>query len=206
MSDREDFVNSWLIEMPSGTGKASSEMYNPLNYAIKDRIAYGSTPVSLSNGFKKIIGQTTAFYWHETAAGMIDIAVELTVTPHTFIVTGVGKHPKGSSVYATDLYTTILNDTNKAIRLVSDNLLSDQGLDIWKRLLQQGHAISVYDKQNPNQGLLSIRTDDELMQYFKLHSNDYQRYQYVLTEMGESLAEVRSIFNTRQMRYLAGLL
>ncbi len=205
MTTRNDFTNTWLVEMPSGIGISGHGIFRPLVYAINDRIRHGSKPTSLANGYRKIVGQSTAYYWHENGSEQIDIAVELAIAPQGLIVNGVGK-PEGSPMHASDLYELILNDNHKALRLLSDELLSDQGLNLWKRLLSLGHKISVYDQDRPEQELITLHSEHEMDQYFK-HSNDkYRRYQYVLSESGEQLAEVRSTFNTHRMRVLAGLL
>jgi hypothetical protein len=204
LDNRQDFITSWLTEAPSGTGNSGGDMFGPLAYAVRDRVAYGSKAVDLANGYKKIIGTETAYYWHEQN-GEIDIVVELSITPQTLVITGVGKRA-GGATRATELYLTIIQDTKCAVRLMSDDLLSDAGLAVWKRLLGAGHTISVYDGSNPNTGLISLHTEQELMQYFRLHDNSYKRFRYILTETGTHTGEVRSVFNTRRMRFLAGIL
>ena len=92
------------------------------------------------------------FYWIEDNSNII-LAVELQIKPQALIVSLTGKHPNytGKPPYASDLYNLILKDNNKSMRLYSDESLSDEGYAIWKRLLDQGHKISVYDKNKPIQ-------------------------------------------------------
>jgi hypothetical protein len=201
---RVNFVNSWLTESPSGTGESSHDMFRVVAHAIRDRMNYGSKAVELHDGYKKLVGEETAFYWHEID-NEIDIAVELVIKPQTLVVTGLGKRID-SPTHATNLYTVIVRDTKCALRLMSEDLLSNQGLEVWKRLLNAGHTISVYDIDSPNNGLISPSSEQEILQYLRLHNNAYKRYRYVLTESGEQTGGVRSYFNTRRMRYIAGIL
>jgi hypothetical protein len=48
----------------------------------------------------------------------------------------------------------------------------------------------------------TFKTKEEMDNYFELDNTDFKRYQYVLSESGEMLAETRSYFNTRRMREL----
>ena len=204
MTSRTDFSQTWLVEMPSGTGKLTGPgMFTSLQHSISDYVSHGMAPSILTNGFKKIIGQQVAFYWHE-ANGEIDLAVELSIAPQALIVNGVATSPHGSTVHASDLYGLIINDSNKPLKLMSDEQLSDDGLKLWKRLLQLGHTVSVYDSRNPTD-LQKLYSPDDLDKFIQFHSAEHRRYQYVLSEAGAQSAEVKSCFNTYRMRKIAGL-
>lgn len=205
-TSREDFNESWLTEMPAGIGQLGSGLYRTIKSSIIDFKQNGGKPVNLGNNYFKMAGRQVMFYWHVDTKGDIDIAVEFTVKPQSLIVNAVGKNPQGSEVYASDLYNVVLKDNDKSIRLMSDEVLSDQGFNLWKRLLRAGHTVSVYDQADPGAGLITIKSEEEMEKFFKSHDHDYTRYQYVLSESGEMLAETRSYFNTRRMRELSGLL
>jgi hypothetical protein len=203
ITSRTDFNETWLTEMPRGLG--SFEMYDMLVYNVKDRIKNGSTVLDLGNDLKKIDGTQVKYYWYEKN-GTILLGAELSVKPQGLVVNSLAKKPKlQGEPYATDLYDAILKDSNRSIKLLSDIDLSDEALKVWKRLLQQGHKISVYDRENPGQSFITIDNVQELLKYFKDDDTDHRRYQYVLSESGEVLAETRSYFNTRRMRELAGI-
>jgi hypothetical protein len=202
-TSRTDFNDTWLTEMPRGLG--SFEMYDMLVYNINDRIKGGSSVEDLGNDLKKIDGLQVKYYWYEKNDTIL-LGAELSVKPQGLVVNSLAKKPKLSgSPYATDLYDAILRDSNRSIKLLSDIDISDEALKVWKRLLQQGHKISVYDRENPGQSFITIDNVQELLKYFKDDDTDYRRYQYVLSESGEVLAETRSYFNTRRMRELAGI-
>lgn len=213
MSDsRQDFIDSWLTEMPVGVGKIGHGFFSPAPRDATPRIYFSTTglimfevdPEQLPNGYKRIIGSQTAFYWHETD-GEIDIACELSVAPQSLTVNAIGK-PAESKMHASDLYNVVLQNTNVSIRFMSDKKLSDSGYDLWKRLLSIGHTVSVYDSSAPGNSLITMKTVDDLDRFYRAGDNSYERYQFVLSESGMMLAETRSFFNTRRMRELSGLL
>lgn len=206
LTGRSDFIETWLTEMPEGLGHFQT--FDQIEYTIRDRLRHGSTAIAVDANTKKIVGRQTMLYWVEQN-GEIVLGTELVVKPQGLVVTVTGKNPKlvGKKPYASDLYNLILKDNNQSLRLLSDNSLSDEGYAIWQRLLAQGHAISVYDRENPGQSFVTITSLDDMKQYFKHDDSDFKRYQYVLSEQNEVLAETRSFFHTRRMRELVpGLL
>lgn len=130
--------------------------------------------------------------------------------PQALVVNAVGKLNKSQPPYATDLYDLVLTDRKKIagsvnnIRILSDKTLSDAGLAIWKRLLNLGHKISVYDSENP-ETLIELENETDLLKFFQNDDRDFRRWQYVLSESA-AYPETRSFFNTRRMRKLAGML
>ncbi len=204
MDSRTRFKQSWLTEMPSGLG--SFETYHALDYSIKDRIKQSSKVRSLGDGLYNITGQQVSYYWIGSP-DRIDIGIELEMTPQALVVNLTGKNPslRGKPPYASDLYLAILKDSDRSIRIMSDKQLSDEGYGIWKRLLRSGNTVSVYDNQDPGQTFKTFDTVEDLDRYFANDDTDFMRYQYVLSQPGEMLAETRSYFNTRRYRELAGL-
>lgn len=207
---RKNFVDTWLTESPEGIG--SFELVDAIIYNIRDRIKHDPTSVvSLGNGWKKIEGIQVLYYWFEDSSKNIVLAAEFERAPQALVVRGVGKTKKGKPPFASDLYNLVLRDRKQqsgeidAIRIMSDTQLSDEGFELWSRLLAQGHKLMVYDKQSPGQSFRGITTQDELAEFFKTDDRSFQRYQYVLLESAH-YGEVRSHFNTRRMRELAGTL
>lgn len=200
-TSREDFTETWLMEMPMGIGSFS--MYDMIEYNIRDRIRSGSKVIDLGNNLKKIDGEQTKYYWYEDD-GKIQLGVELSVRPQGLVVNALGKNPKirRNPPYASDLYNAILNDSNRSIKLLSDTQISDEAYDLWKRLFKLGHNITVYDRERPGQTMQTFNSVDDMRRFFAYDNEVYKRYQYVLSESGEMLAETRSYFNTRRMREL----
>lgn len=204
-SSRTNFVNSWLTEMPQRIGSGAN-YYEPICSLIGEYIDSGAYPVgNLPNGYKKLIGQTIAFYWHEDANQQITIAAELAVAPQSLTVAMVGKHPSytGKPPFASALYDTIVRDNAKSLRLYSDILLSDEGYGIWKTLFKMGHKISVYSDV-PGQSFTVFNSQEEMDKYFT-NDDSGKKYQFVVTE-GTHIIDTIGVFRTRKLRELAGIL
>ena len=198
--DRSDFIDTWLFEMPRGSGRF--ETFDALKYAIRDFTKSGIKPVEVTGNLKRIIIHELYLYWYEKDEE-IQLASELTKRPEGLVVSITGKDPslKGSPPYASDLYIAILKDTDKNIRILSDKSLSDEGYSLWKKLLKLGHKVSVYNaKENPGQSMRSFHTPEEMDEFFKHGDVDFEKYQYVLSENINNLAYVRAHFNMRRAR------
>lgn len=202
-TSREDFTETWLSEMPMGSGTFST--YDGLKQDVINLINSGVRITNLGNDIQTFIGSQVAYFWYRNPQNDEPILItQLDIKPQALVVSMTGKNPKYKNrpPYASDLYNTILDSTGRSIRLMSDETLSDEGYDLWKRLLTQGHKISVYDREHPGQTMITIDTLDDMEKYFKTGDTSFKRYQYVISESGESLVETTSHFNTRRMREL----
>lgn len=203
-TDRTDFNETWLAEMPSGVGNI--ETFDAISYSIKDLLSHGVVPDVLANGVNRVKLSSTIYYWYEKDS-VILLGSQLSIRPQGLVVQLTGKNPRlrGQPPYASQLYNEILKDSGKGIRILSDTSLSDEGLNLWKKLVSLGHTVSVYDSENPGKTFQTFSTPHELDAFFKDDDTDFSRYQYVVSESGINLAETRSYFNTRRYRELAGL-
>lgn len=203
-TDRSDFNDTWLSEMPSGIG--NFETYDYLLYNILDAIKNGFNVVPLSNGLMKASYGSTIYYWFGNVNTVI-LGSELKIKPQGLVVAITGKDPKYKGVrpFASELYNMILSDSNRSVRLLSDTQLSDEGYNLWKTMLKQGHAVSVYDSKTPGKTLTTFTSEKEMDDFFKHDDTAYERYQFVLSESTGMLGEMRSHFNTRRFRELSGL-
>lgn len=134
-TSRTDFNSTWLIEMPQNIGAV--EMFDMLEYNIKDQLKSKAKVIDLKNGLKKIDGERVKYYWYEQD-GNILLGAELSVRPQGLVVN-------------------------------------------------------------------ALNTVDDMRKYFQDDDTDFRRYQFVLSETHDILAETRSHFNTRRMRELAGV-
>ncbi len=200
----EDFSASWLVEMPMGISPLSNNLFNGIVNNMQEFKQAGLQPDDLGNGYYRLEGSQVAFYWHE-ANGVIDIIAELGVRPQSLVMHQIAKNPNSTtSTFATELYPTIIRNNNKSLVLISDEYLTDQGLNVWIRLLNLGYPISVYDRENPKQGLTPLKTQTQLMQFFKSKDATKKRYQYVLSGSDAKLGESMVFFNTKRLRILSG--
>jgi hypothetical protein len=198
---REDFNQTWLFEMPEGLG--NFDTYDMLEYNIKELLKNDIVPKEFSNGVKKIELNYIMYYWIEDKDGTIILGVNLEKKPQALVVGLTGKNPryKKRQPYASELYKFILDDNKtQSLRLMSDQSLSDEGKSIWDRLFKMGLDVSVYDKENPGKSFITFKSSDEMNQYFRHDDTDFKRYQYVLSEGKEMLAETQALFNIRWYR------
>jgi hypothetical protein len=206
-TSRKDFVETWLTEMPVGSTPTGT--FEPIKYNIEDLISHGAKVIDSKTGAKKIALSQSAYYWFEDkTTGEIKIAVELEIRPQGLVIRSVGKNPKfsGEKPDAVDLYNAVLNDANRAIRLISDEVLTDAGKHIWDKLLATGHTISVYDSSAPGSSFATINTPAELDQFYDKSAGAFKKYQYVLAENGPIMLDLRSLFLGRRLRELCNIL
>ena len=204
-STRQMFEESWLEEMP--VGHETGLTYNVIVNTIIDWRDV-KKPVVLANGLHNIVGETVVLYWRQTTNNAITIAAEFRRAPEAIVVSLLGKHPalQGQPPYASEFYHDILQDSHTAIRIMSDDKLSDEGMAVWKKLLAQGHKISVYDANSPGQSFITLSDVEDLDKFFSKTDLSYKRYQFVLTEDNIVHIETRSFFNLRRFRELSNTL
>jgi len=136
----------------------------------------------------------------------VDLAMELEQKPQSLVVNLTGKRPelRGKPPHATELYVAILDD-NQTSLVISDAHLSNAGVAVWKRLVQMGYYITVYNTHHPGQSRKTIKTPHELDEFLAFDDSDYQSWRFVLSKPGVQIGETVSAFNTRRYRELAGM-
>lgn len=200
---RKEFTESWLAEMPTGIPDIS--FFNVIKKNLLEMSKY--YPIQeVKPHLYKISGKETAYYWFGDKQNF-DLIAEIDKKSQSIVINAVAKNPllKGQPPFASDLYVEILNDNDNSI-LFSDKILSMNGLAVWKNLIKNGYAISVFDEHNPGKTRQTFQDPEQLDNFFQIHNDDYARYRYVLSKQGSQLAETIAYFNTRRMRELAGTL
>jgi hypothetical protein len=201
IDSRKSFTESWLSEMPSGLGQF--ETYDAVSYSVKDFIRNGIKPVKVANDLFTINIATTVLYWHGSSDGKtINLAIELRKQSEALVVTMLGKNPalKGKPPFASDIYSAIIKHAGENVRVMSDKFLSDEGFKVWKKLVQLGHTVSVYDSDEPGKSFKTFDDAADLDAFFANDDSDFTRYQFILSEGIENLLQVRSSFNLRKYR------
>jgi hypothetical protein len=199
-SSREDFVESWLSEMPAMLGDFG-ETFSIVEKSIKQWIAGGYNPQQITDGLYKIVGTNLIYYWFQNNNDII-VAAELEKKNQGYAVSIVGKNPtyKNAPPYATTLYQSILSDIPQSL-LFSDQQLSNDGISLWKKLMSDpSNVVSVYNKEAPGQSFKTLETPSELDDYLGPYRANYR---FVLSKKGLSLAETSSYFNLRRYRELS---
>lgn len=204
-TSRNDFNNTWLFEMPSGIG--SFEIFDAFIYTLKELISTNVPITKLDNNLNKIELPSSLYYWYEQNNEII-LGSELHKKPQGLVISVTAKNPKyrGKQPFASNLYKSILKDnSNLNIRILSDTQLSDEGYAIWKSLFKDGVKISIYDRENPGKSFKIFNNIEDMEKYFEDDNTDFKRYQYIMSESINQIAECKSFFNTRRYRELAGL-
>lgn len=173
MSSYHDrFKKEWLFESPLSTGPSGHDPYNDLVMAIKTNIQSGNIPDDIGNGLKKLEMVTQVTYWLEHN-NTVEIIAQFEKKANGLYVELIGKRA-GSAVYASNFYEMILSNAGRLI--FSGDILSDQGLGIWKQLFKDGKKLFVYDMSDTNNNK-TIDSEQELQSYM----ND-EKYRFVLSE------------------------
>jgi len=204
-TDRTDFNETWLAEMPQQIPIV--DYYDAMVSNIKD---YSQTEQIINLGtfkgfeVRKIKLDTLLFYWFELDNTIL-LAVELVIKPQGLIVRLLGKNPeyKNKKPYASDLYAFILQDTKNGIRLFSDDRMSNEGFNLWRRLFNDGFKVSTYDNNNPGGTFITLHSFFDFENFFNSDAS-YKQYQFVLHE-STMITETRCQFHTRRIRELSGL-
>jgi len=199
---RTDFNETWLTEMPAKLGNFGNT-FDILEKSIREWIEDGRKPEKLSNILYRLDGQNMMYYWYQDGDNIV-VAVELDKKPQGMVVSIVGKNPEysGKPPYSTDLYSDIL-PTIPYSMLFSDNQLSDDGIQLWKKLsFDSSNTISVFNSKDPGKTFKTLNTPDELDSYL---GDDKYYDRFVLSKKGHTLSETRSYFSTRRLREMAGM-
>lgn len=201
-TNRTDFNETWLSEMPGRVGNVS-DAFNILVKNIEEWIESGKQPGNLSKNFFRLEGNNIDYFWYQIGDD-IALAAELDKKQQGYTVNLVGKNPKyvNGSPFATDMYKEILDHVPYSL-LFSDSQLSDDGIDLWKRLVDSPDAVlSVYNIKNPGETFKEITTSTELDDHI---GPDHHSDRFVLSKRKHSLAETRSYFTLRRYRELSGI-
>lgn len=199
---RKSFYESWMVESP--------ERIQPLNgfRSLLDNLlsfmdSYPS--IEIENDIYYLEGRSLIYFYHKIG-NIITTIVELEKKPQSLWVVNMAKDEKyqGAPPYMTDIYKEILYLSNgRSLVFTSDKIMTNSGVKVWKKLLDSGYTVSVYDSSQPGQSLTRLSNAEELEKY--IGNKDYQKYRFILSESNKWLAQVKETFTIRRTRELAGI-
>lgn len=199
---RKSFYESWMAESP--------ERIHPLNgfRSLLDNLrgfmdSYPS--IEIENDIYYLEGRDIIYFYHKIG-NIITTIVELEKKPQALWVVNMAKDEKyqGAPPYMTDIYKEILYLSNgRSLVFTSDKMMTNSGIKVWKKLLDSGYTVSVYDSSQPGQSLTKISNVDDLEKY--IGNKDYQNYRFILSESTKWLTQVKETFTIRRTRELAGI-
>lgn len=206
LDTRQNFINAFLREMPEQI--PSADYSDAITKIIKEKQLFYPT-IKLSDNLYKIEGNSTVYYWFEQDNKIL-LGAELEKEKYALVVRLIGKPNKGGRPYASDLYSAILDDKRNVQGeinsiIISDSKLTDEGFNIWAKLLKNGYKISVYNIADPGSSYVQIKSSEDLKKYFndKLSARNYR---YVLSESEQYNSEIWSQFNLYKIRKNSGIL
>lgn len=198
------FVESWLEEAPQRV--SSRNDIDALRFSINEFQQYYSEKL-IGNNIFSLEGVNGVFVYAKDN-NIIVAAIELQKTPQNLEVVSTAKDPEyfKKPPYITDLYKSALSiANNNSLKMTSDKVMTDDGLEIWRKLLDQGLTVSIYNTDNPGTSHKKINNYNELSKYFG-NDVEYQKYRFTLSESTEHwFKSVREIFLTRRLLELANI-
>ena len=156
--------------------------------------------------YKTQNGDQTTYWVGDASADTVNLIVDTEQHGSFRKVVLTSKNPeisKGSPPFASDLYVIIKNDSaTDSLVFASDEFLSDDGIRLWKTIVEQGYKLAVYDTQ-ARQIVLSPITDTNSMLTF-LGDSDKRKYIFVMTETANKLRGAIHSFGILELKRLAG--
>jgi hypothetical protein len=199
---RRNFYESWIVESPQ-------RIYprNDFNAILNNLTGYMDTYPSKEIAINLYIleGSRIVFVFYRLNNEIIAI-VELEKKSESIKVTNVAKKEeyKWKPPYMDKIYEIILSiANNKSLTFMSDDMLTDGGLSIWKQLIQNGHTVSVYNVEKSGQSMTVLTNISQLQQYID-DTMQSRKYRFVLSENYEKwFGYVYEVFSRRRVMELS---
>ena len=178
-----------LTEMPIHSGgrddETTYEMWEMQERRLLNLFKKGYKPAKCGGGLWKIETNISVYYWMQTQGPNPELTIissfdktnPAVKLPNAITIRSTVKWPGAQGVYASDMYRAILKDRPGG-KIVGGDIMSDDSLKLWSRLLSQGGRVSIYDIENP-QKLIPVASPAELKKYLVDISDD--RYRFVLS-------------------------
>lgn len=177
------FFNMFLAEMPMRVNGSNDFKFQ--HQALLENIndGYEVTPIS-SNVFRIDVGYQSTYWVGSSDAEKASLIVDVELSSTFCKVVLTSKDPsvgRNSPPYASDLYAMILADAKvQNLVLRSDSMMSDDALNLWKRLHSRGHTLSVYDRSTGKYVLQPVTNPAELDKF--VGDVEHNKYVFVMSE------------------------
>ena len=195
----QTFYDIYLSEMPMRVN--GSNDFDAQLEMVRENLKYNNDVEVIAPGVYKTTNDNQVTYWHgDASASNVSIIVDTEIFNNFQKVTLTSKNPSAgkNAVYASDLYAIIKNDSLASnLVFASDNMMSDDAVKLWSRLISQGHKISVFDSNSGKYVLTPVTTQDELQSF--VGSSEKHRYIFV---MSESLTAQRGVIHANAIMEL----
>ena len=186
------FVEDWLFEMPRRTGK-SEDVFPELLMMLTANKQIGLEVENFGNSdhdFIMKIDDSQIIVWREIQ-DTPEFIIDLKKFNNGYAVNYVGKL-KGSNVDAAVMYDKLAKTFKRVI--FSGDTISVQGANVWKKLIDTGHRINVYDTNTSTNTPITSSADIDKIEYDNNHTR------FVLTDSIRESAVVSHKFETLRIQ------
>lgn len=197
--DYQAFGSLFLREQPH---PVSGNNPFPILSATIDELVQAEVPVQ---NLGDSVYQVGDFYWVGAESAKVKkLCIHLDQVGNLTSVRSVGKQPEltGQPPYALDLYLKLADLSPVGVKFASDQVLSDDGFAVWKRIFQTGRNLLIYNNQSGKFVPERIKSQSQLIQYFTEHPDNI-KYQFVLADIGE-IVNLQGQFAILEWKRLAG--
>jgi hypothetical protein len=199
------FFNMFLAEMPMRVnGRNDFEFqHQALLENIND--GYEVTPIS-SSVFRLDAGYQSTYWVGSSDAEQVLLIVDVEASSTFCKVVLTSKDPtlgRNTPPYASDLYALILADAKvQNLVLSSDSMMSDNALDLWKRLHSSGHTLSVYDRSTYEYVLQPVTDPAELDKF--MGGVEHNKYVFVMAENASAMQGLKHAVKLMEIKRNSG--
>jgi hypothetical protein len=182
----------FLVEMPM-RAPSTNAFYSQVE-ALRANLQSGITAIEVVPGvFKIVMGKDTTYWVGGDKAINVLLIVNTAMSDNFCKVELTSKNPDiQSAPYASDLYLIIKDDIKSHnLLFTSGDLLSDDGIKLWKGIVSRKGKVSVYNTSTHQYVLSPVASAEELEQF--IGDASYRKYIFVLSE---SLNEQRGVITS----------
>ena len=188
----EVFYETFLSEMPWRIN-GSNDFEFQLS-ALHEMLGDGHEVTHVADSIFKIHADTQITYWvGDDEASSVLMIVDTSLNGNICKISLTSKNPElppKSPPYASSVYLTIMHDLKADhVALSSDQMLSDDAIKLWGRLVTAGHTVSVFNTATHQYELAKVSTADELEQY--LGGANKQHYVFIISESDRNRSGLR---------------
>lgn len=202
--DYKDFYNVFLVEMPwqlPGSNDFDAQL------AMLRELAADSDNVEIIGKLCKLVNSNQITYWvGDEELTNVSLIVDTEITGNFCKVVLTSKNPtipKGTPPFASDVYIAIKNDiSSKNLAFSGDNMMTDDAIRLWSRLIAKGNIISVFNTSTNKYELTDVKSSEELTQYIGDHTK--QKYVFVLSESKTHYVGTRHAVGLMELKRRSG--
>lgn len=186
-----------LVEMPLNI-KSVGSFYSTISNLVNKMEESGETPTKVGYNIYKFTDSSFMLYYYKDHGSLISGVLLSKVKKGVYKVSAAGKHDayRSRKPYISEVYNAIINDLGTNEALLSDTHLTEDGIQVWKRLIKQfPNKVSIYDRVTKE--ITPITNGNEVQRVFSVDPN-MSKYQFMIRGQ-------RNVADTSRIVELAGI-